>query len=252
MHRVLQCLGAVRRESLCVTQPQGADAVLHLGLPRSRALSLLSATSGRYLWHSCAGPHPLQEAPAAHLELCRGCKKHHTNHLLSCLHPWDRWQWSRGMRTPERCSTSVSLLAFIYPAFHLQIPHSLIPFQVQSWVGILKESVPLSCLLFLSGHSCHLKAAKQRANGGSGVIQVVGRDQNCSIVSGSHQPTMKQKRVMTKPLLGLSSCLHSILSLLSITLLSDQSSCDKKSRIFKPLWTQLLYSAETALVRQWC
>lgn len=105
-----------------------------------------------------------------------------------------------------------SLLLLFIQLYNIQIPHSLIPFQVQRQVGILKESVPFSCLVFLSGHSCHLKAAKRRANGNSVVTQVVERDQNCSVVSGSNQPTMKQKKVMIKPLLGMSSCLHIIFS----------------------------------------
>lgn len=91
-------------------------------------------------------------------------------------------------------------------------------------MGILKESVPLSCLLFLSGRSCHLKAAKQRANNSSGVNQVVERDKNASVVSGSHQPTMKQKRVDDTASAGLVQLSPHHLLLLSIELLSDQSS----------------------------
>lgn len=58
----------------------------------------------------CRAPPPAGstcKAPAAVQRL----QKHHTNHLLSCPYPWDKWRWSRRMRTPERCPTSASLLA---------------------------------------------------------------------------------------------------------------------------------------------
>lgn len=130
------------------------------------------------------------------------------------------------MRTPERCPTSASLLAV--PCFcssSLQCPD---PTQPHPFSGAeLSGNSQGICPPFLSSVSFWVflpPKGSQTANNSSGVIQVVERDKNASVVSGSHQPTMKQKRVDDTAPAGLVQLSPHHLLLLSITLLSDQSS----------------------------
>lgn len=110
---------------------------------------------------------------------------------------------------------------------------SLSPLQVQSCVGILEKSIPLFHLVCLSGHFCHLKAAKYRASGGSEVIQGVEREGPKPVLrSGNHRPTMKAENSDDRtPARVVCLSPHHLFWLLSSTLLGDCS-----SSVLIPLW----------------